>query len=108
MYMGPVTMTVGELSLDMLRRRAFIRGSMLPLAPKEWEFIEALALCYGGVVSREYLLVCLNPADAKTPGIRSIDTVACKVRKHIASLLGVNYVHRVWGVGYALHPPRSH
>ena len=44
------------LRLDLLRRRAYLRGGLLDLTPKEFEFLTSLLRADGAVVERSALL----------------------------------------------------
>lgn len=105
MYHGPIALECGELSVDFIRRSVRARSVLVPLTHRQWEFVEALAMCSGFAVSRDYLLACLHPRVRARPNIRSIDVVASQVRKKLGAILGCNYVHSVRDLGYALRPP---
>ncbi len=52
----PRTLTVGEISLDLAARRAWVAGSELELTRKEFDLLARLASDAGAVVSRETLM----------------------------------------------------
>ena len=94
---------VGKLVLYPRRRRAEAAGIRIKLCGKQWEFLAALGTCAGTLVTRDYLLVCLHPDPQERPSMRSIDMLACTVRKKIGDALGgENYIHPVPSEGYVL------
>jgi DNA-binding response OmpR family regulator len=50
------TVSVGRLRLDLAARRAYVESSELPLRPKEFDLLSALATRAGEMVSREQLM----------------------------------------------------
>ena len=50
-------MTIGDISLDPYRCRAYSREKEIYLAPKEYAILKLLMECRGGTVSRETLLI---------------------------------------------------
>ena len=94
---------VGRVMIYPKHKRVEVDGVKVKLSSKQWEFVEALALCPRGVVTREYLLACLYPDPKDRPSERSIDMLACYVRRKLRHVLeGANYVHSVASLGYAL------
>lgn len=94
---------IGDLQVDYVRRSAHVRGIRVRLAQSEWEFLECLALCPRKLVTRRFLLSVLHRHDGKRPPIRSIDIIACRVRRKLRDACGENLIHHVWGDGYALY-----
>jgi len=52
----PTSLKIGDLEIDAARHRAFLRGSILELSPKEFDLLVFLAKNKGFVFSREQLL----------------------------------------------------
>jgi DNA-binding response OmpR family regulator len=50
------TLSVGRLRLDLAARRAYVRDVELPLRPKEFDLLSALATRAGEMVAREQLM----------------------------------------------------
>ena len=50
------TVTVGRLRLDLAARRAYVESDEVPLRPKEFDLLAALATRAGEMVSREQLM----------------------------------------------------
>jgi len=97
---------VGRLILYIASQKVFVDEKRVRVIGKQWKFLEALALCMGGMVTREYLLAYLHPDPKCRPKMRSIDLQASKLRKKLAAQLGgANYVHSTRGEGYRLHAP---
>jgi len=99
----PPKATLGDLEINYNRRSVFVQGTEVYLAQSEWEFLECLALCPRQLVTREFLLAVLHRYDGKKPPMRSIDTIASRVRKKLRDICGKNLIHPVRGTGYALY-----
>lgn len=77
------------------------------LAKKERMLLDALQMCEGTMVTRRYLFAYLYPDPRSRPvSIRSIDVLACRVRKWLAAQCdGENCIHKIWNEGYKLVIP---
>jgi DNA-binding response OmpR family regulator len=72
------------------------------LDDKEWRFFDALWQCKDTLVTRRYLFLCVYPDPRSRPAsIRSVDVLACRVRKKLAILFnGKNCIRQIYGWGY--------
>ncbi|MEL6427602.1 MAG: response regulator transcription factor [Planctomycetota bacterium] len=88
------------LRLDLLRRRAFLRGGLLDLTPKEFEFLTALLRADGGVVERGDLLrEVWDLDDADSSNV--LDVLVARLRRKLRARRGPT-VFTERGVGYGL------
>ncbi len=99
---------LGELEMDLVTRKAFRRGQLLPLTGKEFELLEYLLRCQGRVVSREMLgrEVWQETARA-TPLDNVIDVHIARLRKKLDDPFPTPLLHTVRGMGFVLRqePP---
>ena len=93
--------TAGDLSLDSKTRRAYLRGRLIALTPREWDLLWLLAEHAGEAFTRSELL-------DKVWGI-SHDGFEHTVNSHInrlrAKLIegnGAQLIQTIWGTGYRL------
>ena len=88
------------LRLDLLRRRALLRGGLLDLTPKEFEFLTALLRADGGVVERGDLLrEVWDLDDADSSNV--LDVLVARLRRKLRARRGPT-VFTERGVGYGL------
>ena len=78
---------LGDLSLDLLARQAYVHGRPLDLINKEYQMLELLCLRSGRVVSKEASLDHLYGGIGE-PETKIIDVFICKLRKKIGRAIG--------------------
>ena len=95
-------LSVGDLSMDMKRREAYIGERMMTLTKKEFDLLELLVCNPGKVYSREELLRFVWGNRAAAGGdVRTVDVHVRRLREKIEpSPSDPKYVHTKWGVGY--------
>lgn len=96
---------LGELSIDLRRRRVELLGRRIDLTNKEYQLLLALASDPERVFERQRLL---EDIWGYVPGsaTRTLDAHACRLRFKLKG--GTRgYVHNCWGVGYRLCMPRG-
>ncbi len=98
---------LGRLVLFPELRCAKIDDKKVPLTGLEWELVSTLGQCPSKAVSRGYLVRALHPNSDNRPTERSIDAMACRIRKKFSAILGQdeNCIHQVRAFGYALCAP---
>jgi two-component system, OmpR family, response regulator QseB len=90
-------MTLGALSVDLVRRIATLEGRELSLTPKEFAILEALMRRPGAVLSRERLEASIYAWDT------DIGSNAVEVHLHnLRRKLGPELIRNVRGVGYRI------
>ncbi|MEM8710785.1 MAG: response regulator transcription factor [Planctomycetota bacterium] len=89
-----------DLRLDVERRRAHLRGQILDLTPKEFEFLAVLLRARGRVVERDLLLQ--EVWDLEEPESHSVlDVLVARLRRKLRARRGPT-VFTERGVGYGL------
>jgi DNA-binding response OmpR family regulator len=96
---GPV-LEVGELRVDLQRRRATLAGSVLVLRTLEFELLAELTRNPGHVVTRDRLLDRVWGVSF-AGGTRTVDVHVAQLRKKLGR---PGLIQTVRGVGYRLQP----
>ncbi|MEM9378817.1 MAG: response regulator transcription factor [Planctomycetota bacterium] len=89
-----------DLRLDPLRRRAHLRGELLDLTPKEFEFLAILLRAKGGVVDRETLFREVWDLP-HTDNQNVLDVLVTRLRRKLRARRGPT-VYTERGLGYGL------
>jgi len=97
----PSLLQVGELELDLRRRRAQRAGRMIELSPKEFTLLEFLMRNEGRVVSRTQILDHLWGYDYATDS-NLVDVYVSYLRRKVDRGHRHRLIRTVRGVGYAL------
>jgi two-component system OmpR family response regulator len=92
--------TFGDVTVDRDRRTVLVRGEAVPLTPREFEIVAALAWRNGRVVPREELLEMLW-GDASDRASASLDVLVTRIRRKISSPTGQETIRTLRHVGYA-------
>lgn len=77
------TITVGDLSLDLKKIEARVKGEIVDLTIKEFEVLKYLATQPGEVVTREMLLKKVWGYDDYVGAIRTVDVTVNRIRDKI-------------------------
>ena len=97
--------TVGDLELDLARRKVTAAGRVVTLTPTEFELLAVLAREPGRVFTRSQLLDAVHGFSLETYE-RAIDGHVRNLRRKLEPDEGLaRYVRTVHGVGYALAEP---
>lgn len=94
----PDILRVGELSIDMQKRRAWHRSTLLILTAKEFSLLEYLMRHQGSIVSKEELIEHVWNATAD-PFSNAVETHLTNVRRKIGKEKIIRTVH---GRGYVI------
>lgn len=97
----PTTLTLGDLTMDLLGRRVTRGGSALDLRPREFTLLEYLMRNAGRVVSKTMILshVWEYSFDPQT---NVVDVLVSRLREKIDRPFEKKLLHTVRGVGYVL------
>jgi len=97
----PTTLTVDDLTLDLLTRRVTRGGTALDLRPREFALLEYLMRNAGKVVSKTMILshVWEYSFDPQT---NIVDVLVSRLREKIDRPFEKKLLHTVRGVGYVL------
>ena len=94
----------GKLAVNLDQRLVEIDGHSIHLTGKEYGILELLSLRKGTTLSKEAFLNHLY-GGMDEPELKIIDVFICKLRKKLATLSKVQFIHTVWGRGYVLQDP---
>jgi DNA-binding response OmpR family regulator len=99
----PTTLTVGDLTLDLLTRRVTRAGTPIDLRPREFALLEYLMRNAERVVSKTMILshVWEYSFDPQT---NVVDVLVSRLRDKIERPFGAKLLHTMRGVGYVLRP----
>jgi two-component system cell cycle response regulator CtrA len=94
--------STGPIAINLSTRTVSVAGEKVDLTGKEVQILELLALRKGATISKTQLINHLyNGRDE--PELKIIDVFVCKLRKKLADHVnGKNFIHTIWGQGYAL------
>jgi DNA-binding response OmpR family regulator len=99
---APSRLCVGQLELDTLSRRAWVRGQAVHLSRKEFNLLRVLARDPQRVFTRGELMQAVwgwpDPDEIRT---RTVDSHACRLRRKLSGS-GERFVVNAWGIGYSL------
>ncbi len=99
---GPVLSKVEGLRFDHPRRRAWFRGQLLELRPKEYDLLHFLARHRGQVFTREALLSHVWGHESYIDE-RTVDVHVRRLRSKLATVApDAQVILTEWGVGYRL------
>jgi two-component system, OmpR family, response regulator len=97
----PARLTVGDLSMDLLKRQVTRSGRTVDLQPKEFELLEYLMRHAERVVSKTMILehVWNYTFDPQT---NVVDVLVCRLRNKVDRDFEQKMIHTIRGVGYVL------
>jgi two-component system OmpR family response regulator len=97
----PTTLSVGDLSVDLLRRKALRGGQEIELQPKEFALLEYLLRNAGRVVSKTMIMEHVWEYNFD-PQTNVVETRVCRLRDKIDRPFERKLLHTVRGVGYVI------
>jgi DNA-binding response OmpR family regulator len=97
----PTTLTVGDLSLDLLTRKVTRGGTVIDLRPREFTLLEYLMRNAGKVVSKTMILSHVWEYNFD-PQTNIVDVLVSRLRERIDRPFDTRLLHTVRGVGYVL------
>ncbi len=97
----PVTITVGELTIDEALRTATVGDIALDLGSTEFRLLEFLARNRGMTLTREQILVRIWEYDFGGSS-NIVDVYVSQLRRKLRMLSSDAMIVTVWGVGYKL------
>jgi len=98
---GPTSLTVGSLSLDLLKREVVRGAEKVDLQPREFALLEYFLRHPGEVVSKTVLLEHIWGYNFE-PQTNVVDVLVCRLRKKLGGEPGEQIIHTIRGVGYVL------
>ena len=94
-------LTVGDLSVDLIRRRVSRAGREIELQPKEFALLEYLMRHTGRVVSKTMIMEHVWDYNFD-PQTNVVEARVCRLRDKVDKQFGSSLIHTVRGVGYVL------
>ena len=94
-------LSIGPLTLDILKREIAASGVLLPLTTREFEILEYLMLHADKIVSQEELLGHIWESDAN-PFSHAVRVHISSLRKKLRDVLGSDPIQTKIGRGYCL------
>ena len=97
----PMSLTVDELSMDLLSRKVFLAGENIELQPKEFALLEYLMRNHGRVVSKTMIMEHVWDYNFD-PQTNVVEVRLCRLREKIDILPDKKFIHTIRGAGYVL------
>jgi two-component system OmpR family response regulator len=97
----PTRLSLGDLSLDLLSRRATRGGQSIEMRPREYSLLEYLMRNQGRVLTKTMILSHVWGYNFD-PGTNVVDVLVSRLREKIDRDFEPKLLHTVRGVGYVL------
>jgi heavy metal response regulator len=97
----PTGLTVGDLSMDLVRRKVFRAGKEIELQPREFALLEYLMRNTGRVVSKTMIMEHVWDYNFD-PQTNVVEARICRLRDKIDRSFGCRLIHTIRGAGYVL------
>jgi two-component system OmpR family response regulator len=94
-------LSVGNLKIDLAKRKAFRKGIEIELQQKEFALLEYLMRNVGRVVSKTMIMEHVWDYNFD-PRTSVVESRVCHLRKKVDRSFGSNLIHTIRGVGYVL------
>jgi two-component system OmpR family response regulator len=95
----PTNLTVGDLSVDRLKREVTRSGRKIELQPREFNLLEYLMRQPGRVVSKTMILEHIWNYNFD-PQTNVVDVLVCRLRNKVDRDFNQKLIHTIRGVGY--------
>lgn len=93
----PVSLSLGEVRLEVSAKRAYLSEREVPLTPREWDIVQLLGTRRGRVVTRTEIVEQVWRDDS-AGAEASLEVLVGRLRKK----LGASFVRTVRGEGYVI------
>jgi two-component system OmpR family response regulator len=97
----PTRLSVGDLSMELLKREIFRAGKKIDLQPREFSLLEYLMRNTGRVVSKTMILEHVWDYNFD-PQTDVVDVLVCRLRSKVDRDFDHKMIHTIRGVGYVL------
>jgi two-component system OmpR family response regulator len=101
----PTSLTMGDLSLDLLSRKVLRSGKQLDLQPREFALLEYLMRHAGQVVSKTMIMEHVWDYHFD-PATNVVEARVCRLRDKVDRAFDKKLIHTIRGVGYVLREDR--
>ena len=96
-----MTLTVGDLVMDLKSRKVFRGGERIELQPLEFQLLEYLVRNRGRVISKTGIMEHVWEYDFD-PGTNVVESRVCRLREKIDKGRERKLIHTVRGFGYVV------
>jgi two-component system OmpR family response regulator len=97
----PTTLTMGDLMIDLLKRKVLRAGKEVELQPREFALLEYLMRNKGMVVSKTMIMEHVWDYNFD-PQTNVVEARICRLRDKIDRPFDNKFIHTIRGVGYVL------
>ncbi len=97
----PTGLTVGDLSIDLLKREVVRAGRKIELQPREFALLEYFMRQPARVISKTMILEHIWNYDFD-PQTNVVDVLVCRLRNKIDRDFETKMIHTIRGVGYVV------
>jgi two-component system OmpR family response regulator len=97
----PTSLTVADLSIDLLTREVVREGEKIDLQPREFALLEYLMRNQGKVVSKTMIMEHVWNYNFD-PQTTVVEARICRLRDKVDKGFGAKLIHTIRGVGYVL------
>jgi len=97
----PISLTAGDLSMNLLTREVVRGGKNIELQPREFALLEYLMRNQGKVVSKTMIMENVWNYNFD-PQTNVVETRICRLRDKVDKGFGKRLIHTIRGVGYVL------
>ena len=97
----PTTLTVGDLSLDLVKRKVMRDGTPIELQAKEFALLEYLMRNAGRIVSKTMIMEHVWDYNFD-PQTNVVEARICRLREKVDRSFGKKLIHTIRGAGYVL------
>ena len=105
-HQDSMVLTVGELSMDLLRHEVTRAGKQITLQPREYSLLEYMMRNADIVLSKTMIMGQVLNYDVD-PQTNIVDVLICRLRKKIDEDFDVRMIHTIRSVGYILKDPTA-
>jgi two-component system OmpR family response regulator len=99
----PTSLTVGELSINLLTRQTSRGEKKIDLQPREFALLEYLMRNAGRAVSKTMIMEHVWDYNFD-PQTNVVEACMCRLRDKIDKGFGAKLIHTIRGVGYVIRP----
>jgi DNA-binding response OmpR family regulator len=100
----PARLTLGDLSVDLLRRKVVRSGKKIELQPREFALLEYLLRNADRIVSKTMILEHVWDYHFD-PQTNVVDVLVCRLRNRVDRGFPHKMIHTIRGVGYVIKAP---
>ena len=100
----PSGLTVGDLSVNLLKREVYRSGEKIELQPREFALLEYLMRNAERIVSKTMILEHIWDFHFD-PQTNVVDVLVCRLRSKVDKNFPDKMIHTVRGIGYGLKAP---